>query len=274
MQTVQFNGRRIPPSRSQRGVVLLIALIMLVAMTLAAIGMMRSVDTGTVIAGNMAFKQATLSATDVGTNSGFSALMSVANSANINNKTLLNFTDGQNCATNAPLSTAVAAVGAVGTAGCTSAGAGTINIAGYSSMPLSPCEVTGQTTGTITVNIGGTNTTFNCATTAATYPRWWTSANWAAAPSITVNDPIGGGTIATVQYLIHRMCQLPNAAPTIVPTGTSPNQQLCQSVSYIPACHTTPCPPNITLYYYRITTRSVGVRNTVSYAQMWTLIGG
>lgn len=53
------------PAR-QQGVVLFIALIVLVAMTLAGLSLMRSVDTGTVIAGNFAFKQSATSATDVG----------------------------------------------------------------------------------------------------------------------------------------------------------------------------------------------------------------
>lgn len=48
----------------QRGVVLVIALIVLVAMTLVAIGTLRSVDTGNVVAGNLGFKQATLNGTD------------------------------------------------------------------------------------------------------------------------------------------------------------------------------------------------------------------
>lgn len=50
--------------QGQRGVVLLIALIALVAITLAGIALMRSVDTGLVIAGNLAFKQATVQAGD------------------------------------------------------------------------------------------------------------------------------------------------------------------------------------------------------------------
>jgi type IV pilus assembly protein PilX len=52
------------PRRAQRGVVLFIALIVLVAMTLAGIGMMRSVDTNNLIAGNLAFKNAAGSAGD------------------------------------------------------------------------------------------------------------------------------------------------------------------------------------------------------------------
>ena len=45
----------------QRGVVLFIALIALVAMSLAAVALVRSVDTATIIAGNLAFKQSELS---------------------------------------------------------------------------------------------------------------------------------------------------------------------------------------------------------------------
>jgi Tfp pilus assembly protein PilX len=41
------------PAR-QRGVMLIIALIVLVAMTMAGIAMMRSVDTATIVAGNIA----------------------------------------------------------------------------------------------------------------------------------------------------------------------------------------------------------------------------
>lgn len=63
-------------SQQQRGVVLFIALIVLVAMTLAGIGMVRSVDTGNVIAGNLAFKQATLNASDRGVEAGYQWLLS------------------------------------------------------------------------------------------------------------------------------------------------------------------------------------------------------
>lgn len=48
----------------QRGVVLFIALIMLVAMTLAGIAMVRSVDTTLGIAGNLAFRQTTIQSAD------------------------------------------------------------------------------------------------------------------------------------------------------------------------------------------------------------------
>ena len=53
-------------SHAQRGVVLFIALIVLVAMSLAGIAIMRSVDTSNLISGNIAFKQSTLASADLG----------------------------------------------------------------------------------------------------------------------------------------------------------------------------------------------------------------
>jgi type IV pilus assembly protein PilX len=63
---MRANGRR-PGRARQRGVVLMIALIVLVAMTLAGIALMRSVDTTAMIAGNLAFQQSATSSGDVGT---------------------------------------------------------------------------------------------------------------------------------------------------------------------------------------------------------------
>jgi type IV pilus assembly protein PilX len=51
----------------QQGVVLMVALIVLVAMTLAGIALMRSVDTTALIAGNLAFQQSATNSADIGT---------------------------------------------------------------------------------------------------------------------------------------------------------------------------------------------------------------
>ena len=58
----------------QSGVVLFIALIVLVAMTLAGIAMIRSTDTGNLVAGNIAFRQAALQEADVGVDAAYTAL--------------------------------------------------------------------------------------------------------------------------------------------------------------------------------------------------------
>ena len=52
--------------KGQHGVVLFIALISLVAMSLAAIALVRSVDTGTMVAGNLGFKQSVVLSGDYG----------------------------------------------------------------------------------------------------------------------------------------------------------------------------------------------------------------
>jgi hypothetical protein len=68
----------------QDGVVLLIALIVLVAMTLAAIGLVRSVDTANIITGNLAFKQATTHSGDTGTEAA-TLWMELNNNVSLNN---------------------------------------------------------------------------------------------------------------------------------------------------------------------------------------------
>lgn len=59
---------------AQRGVSLVIALIALVALTVAGLALMRATDTSNVISGNLAFREATVQATDVGVESAITAL--------------------------------------------------------------------------------------------------------------------------------------------------------------------------------------------------------
>jgi Tfp pilus assembly protein PilX len=207
-------------------VVLFIALIILVAMTLAGIGMMRSVDTGNVIAGNLAFSQSTLHASDRGTSQAFSALVAVANSANPADKNILNFN-------NTPAQACPAGATALMCSG------GNINFPGYFSAPIYTCEV-GHT----------------CAN-PANYSWWTVDANWANAVTVPVNDP-NGSSIATVRYLIHRMCINANLPPQKA-TCVTKKVSGCSSKPDAP-----PCPSSV---LYRITTRSEGTRNTVSYTQ-------
>jgi Tfp pilus assembly protein PilX len=65
----------------QSGVVLVVTLIVLVAMTLAGIALLRSVDTSTVIAGNLSFKQSAVASGDAGVEAAIAWL--TANSANL-----------------------------------------------------------------------------------------------------------------------------------------------------------------------------------------------
>jgi type IV pilus assembly protein PilX len=71
--------------RNQRGAILFIALIVLVAMTLAGIALIRSVDTSLGIAGNMAFRQATIQGTDRGVKSAYDWLISNSGGTTLQN---------------------------------------------------------------------------------------------------------------------------------------------------------------------------------------------
>ncbi len=62
----------------QKGVMLLITLIMLVAMTLAAIALVSSVDTSNLVSGNMAFQQTTIDAANLGTDQAISYIYNPA----------------------------------------------------------------------------------------------------------------------------------------------------------------------------------------------------
>ncbi len=66
------------PNR-QRGMVLFVALIAMVAMALAAVALVRSVDTTTLISGNLAFRQSTTSSGDIGVGDAIAALTTIKN---------------------------------------------------------------------------------------------------------------------------------------------------------------------------------------------------
>ncbi len=73
-----------PPSRAcprsttrQRGSVLFFTLIALVAMTLATLALVRSVDTNTLISGNLAFRQAATTSGDAGVEAAIAAMTAV-----------------------------------------------------------------------------------------------------------------------------------------------------------------------------------------------------
>jgi Tfp pilus assembly protein PilX len=70
--------------RAQHGAVLFIALIVLVAMSLAGLAMMRGVETGALIANNLAFKQGATMAADAGVEAGRNWLLANGGAALLN----------------------------------------------------------------------------------------------------------------------------------------------------------------------------------------------
>ncbi len=88
MKTPRSFSRRARTSPSPRarqgGTILIIALIVLVAMTLAGIATMRSVDTATITAGNIGLRQASVNAADQGLQAGVNWLTANLNPTLVN----------------------------------------------------------------------------------------------------------------------------------------------------------------------------------------------
>jgi type IV pilus assembly protein PilX len=200
----------------QRGVVLFFALIALVVMSLAAVALIRSVDTSTMIAGNLAFKQAATATGDRGVESAITALASIETVMKAAGKSV--FID----ATNTFNQTATPPNG-------------------YYSSSTDPA---------LTTNI--------------TDSANWTDANSFLLPS----DPNFGGY--EVRYIIQRMCRSPNqvASATNCMFSTAALDNNGKSIP-LPSdvCQGSGCPGAGQTPVYRITSRTAGPGNTVSYIQ-------
>ena len=199
------------PRRRQEGVVLMIALIVLVAMTLAGIGMMRSIDTGTMVAGNIGFRQAAVATGDGGIETAITWLQVNAGSLTADNTAM-----------------------------------------GYYSTRQDSLDLTGNKTegGVDGVDWGGSDPT----------------------------QPVKArvlGTIDTsgnqVYYVIHRLCSIPGLAN--LPT------QSCATNSSTATGSTQDAPTYdnqgllvANRIYYRITSKIVGPKNTVSFIQAVVLL--
>ena len=183
----------------QRGVVLMIALSVLVAMTLAGIALVRSVDTSNIIAGNLAFQQAATHAGDTGTETGVAWLQ-----ANNLGATL----QGNNFA------------------------------AGYAAARTDPAA--GQS-----------------------WDAFWTNVLVPAGQVVTL--PLDASTGNTVAYTIQRLC---NAIgdPTVPGVDCAVSQSATVTTGSSKGAGVIALQYSAQVYY-RITSRIVGPRNTVSYVQ-------
>jgi type IV pilus assembly protein PilX len=188
--------RRFPAQ--QRGVVLMMALIMLVAMTLAGVSLVRSVDTSNLIAGNLAFKQSTLNAADFGADAAITWL----NNNNAGN--------------------------------------------------------------TLHANVAGSAFYFPARgadkTSGASWNDYWDGVKTSSTSLGEVNN--SGNTVS---YVIHRLCNTTGAITAVgtdcsVPQGGGGGAGSSKSAGFQQLTVSTQ-------YYYRITTRVEGPRNTISYTQ-------
>ncbi len=188
------------PPRRQRGVVLFIALIVLVAMSLAGIALIRGVDTANLIAGNLAFRQGATNAADWGVEQARAWLLSQS-------ATTL-YTDQP----------------------------GVTNGSGYWANMQSGLDFTGR---------DSTKIAFD-----------WT----------TAADLGSDGNGNQVRFVIHRLCDLAGdpASRNCVRSTTGGSSAGTKGG----AAYGTFALSGTTQIYYRITTRVVGPRNTISYVQV------
>jgi type IV pilus assembly protein PilX len=194
----------------QKGVVLMVALIVLVALTLAGIALMRSVDTSTLIAGNLAFQQGATNYGDTGIETAITWLQTNNSGSSLHSN---------------------------------------IFSQGYAASRQDPS--TGQTWDsfwTTVISPGGQALTL--------------SGNVASAAQLAANTATGN----TVSYAIQRLC---NAVGDPVSTGvdcavpqtsTDSAGTSSKGAGFIQI-------QSSTSIFYRITSRIVGPRNTISYVQ-------
>lgn len=196
----------------QQGVVLFFALVALLVMSLAAVALIRSVDTSTMIAGNLAFKQAATRSGDAG----IEAAIGWLEAAQLANAGLNVFADATH----------------------------PFNITDLAARPGYHASIDPALSLTATTT-------------------------WNATNSVTLAADVTGNTVS---YIIQRMCRTANVA---VPAAgclygidpTNPNPTSIPLPSDI--CDGSGCPPAGQSPIFRITARTVGLKNSVSYVQVF-----
>lgn len=211
---LNFNQVRI---MKQRGVVLFFALIALLVLSLAAVALIRSVDTSTMIAGNIAFKQAATASGD----SGVEAAINWLATTEAGNTALNVLNDPTHPFNN-------------------TGGAGAFLKPGYYSNASSAVSLTDGT------------------------GIQWTNAD----STLVLPDPDSSGN--STRYVIQRMCRTANVAiqnadclfSGALVNNNGQNIPLPQEV-----CSGAGCPVAGQTPQVRITARTTGPKNTVSYIQ-------
>lgn len=204
------------PAR-QHGVVLMIALIVLVALTIGGIALVRSVDTTSIIAGNLAFQQSTTLSGESGIEDAIRTFIETSTPAALESDDLTK-----------------------GYVASTPAAGNPANWDTYWTTTLNPNPVARP----VAVK--------TCVDRVCTLPT----------------DAAGN----TVSYTIQRLCQTAGPAKDL-PTGCASNDRKAFQTG---GSLTSGARPYTTVvqYYYRVTARIVGPRNTSSYIQTIVAIGG
>jgi len=232
----RMEARVMPGRRGQRGVVLIIALVMLITITFAGIALFRQVGLGAVIVGNLAFKQGATAAADRGIESARTWLTtpSLASIPRL---------QGQQAS----------------------------GVDGY--FPASCFTSTADWASTATDNsCQHRDESAHPPFDPLTYDWTATGASTiAAGPDGTGADSAGN----TVRYVVHRMCNMEGSTNEVreyasgtqaiqsCVLGTSGNQTACKGLKEAKDCFSQTVQP-----YYRVTARVQGPRNTLSYVEV------
>lgn len=202
-----------PSRQRQRGVVLMVALIILTALMIGGVALIRSVDTTNLISGNLAFQQSAMRSGESGTEDAVRSVVEASTAFALQND---DFTKGY--------------------AASTPASGNPSNWEVYWTATIDPSPLTPPVT-TKTCGSGGGR--------ACTLPT----------------DAAGN----TVSYTVQRLC-LTAGDPGVAATGCAVGSQASSLVGEGHGADD-PLHNKLTQYYYRVTTRTVGPRNTVSYIQ-------
>lgn len=224
---MSYSYRRI---RRQAGVVLIVALIALAAMTLAGIALVRSMDTGLLISGNLAFKQATFNATEVGMEAAAKWLQDIA-------------------------------TGPTGSTALWTSDAPHGYYATVMDAVSDSCDMTGNRTTSSNDDVGWVDADHPSA--AAKAECGMTAANIESVTGVTMPAGYSGS------FVINRLCPAtgkPDASCTFC-LGDDLSKSTKRGAHY----HDRPLPFTSNTYY-RITTRVLGPRNSLSYAQAFVCL--
>lgn len=212
----QRNG--VPSNQRQRGVVLIVSLVILVALTIAGIALVRSVDTTSLVAGNLAFQQAAGHSGEAGVEDAIRTYLEQQSREYLSND---HVTDDQGYVASAP------------------AAGNPVDWDNYWNTTVDPSLAARR-------GLSATRTAKVCSGRACYLPT----------------DAAGN----TVGYHIQRLCQTAGD-PLLTPTGCASGSQLA-SLSGGSLGSGSSQLPQVTQYYYRITARVDGPRNTLTYLQM------
>ncbi|MDN3921114.1 pilus assembly PilX family protein [Roseateles violae] len=207
-----------PLRRAQRGVSLLFALMALIVLSLGAVALLRSVDTGLLVLGNLGFKQDALAAGSVGTETAISWLQANAGTGLDNSQAAK----------------------------------------GYSAVAMTAVDPTGRTVAAGATKATLINWTGSCVANDNTV---------CATPSAEI-DAQGSNK---VRYFITRLCEKEGPADStndcVAPVSSQSTGSTTQrgSLGYGQSIARFGSQTQGT--YYRIITRTEGVRGTVSYTE-------